>query len=193
MPEDKLPGRGVGGRTRSKTFLRLDRKNAYAEIGISPLASTEEIEKRIGDLRGKAMKRVRSQASGSAEDECEIERLDRVHEQIGDPRKRKSYDERYPQNILLTVQPSATEQVWLRHRRAGLISEWIYGVLGETAFVPTPACVRLWAPSGLDQAMIEFLEQYVDSGPVAATPDIPPEPLAEAPTMSDLDRFIKET
>ena len=165
----------TGGRPRSKALLSISLENAYAQLGVSPLASTDEIAERISDLLSQARKRVRAKASKAANDpdEAEILRLQKVDREIGEAKRRAAYDEQYPQNILLTVQPSLTEQSWQRHRRAGLVSEWLHDSLGETALVPSPRCLSYWAPAGVDPAVLEFLEKYAESAspaPAAGTP-----------------------
>ncbi len=200
MPEDSAPKIRTGGRPRSKSFLRISLENPYAQLGVSPTAPTDEITNRISTLLTEAKKRVRARASKSTDDpdEKEILRLQKIDEQIGDPKRRKAYDEKYPQNIMLTVQPIAAEQAWVRHRRAGLISEWLYDELGESSFLPTPRCLRLWTPSGLDQSTLDFLTRYVQAEttvhPSAAAPAAPLEE-PESPNLSlkDLERFIKES
>jgi hypothetical protein len=152
----------ASSRPKSKSFLRLSLDNAYAQLGVSPLASTAEISARINTQLAQARRRILAKASHSSDDpdEKELLRLQKIDRQIGDAKRRKTYDEKFPQNILLTVQPSASEQAWTRHREAGLISEWIYEGLGEAGFLPTPRCLRLWAPAGLEQAMLDFLAQF---------------------------------
>jgi hypothetical protein len=149
-------------RPKSKSFLKLDLDNAYVRLGVSPLASTEEIASRIADLRGKALKRARakSRRDFSDADEEEVRRLDKIDEEIGDEKKRKEYDRKYPQNQLLTVQPSAAEQAWLRHRKAGLISAWLVQELDGAALVPSVICQRLWAPAGLEPELLALLERF---------------------------------
>jgi hypothetical protein len=176
----------AGKRPRSKLFLSLDLKNAYARLGVSPLASDKEISDRIGKLRASAVKRLKAKGNAAIDDPDQQEafRLDKIEEEIGDPRKRKVYDERHPQNILLTVQPSPAEQAWARHRKAGLISNWVQNELGEDALCPTPSCLRLWAPSGLDPELISFLSAY-DAGdaPRSASPQPPQTPADEFAAM----------
>ena len=52
-------------RPRPKTRLAIDPDNAYAKLGISPLASIDEIKKLLSDKRGKAMaaRRAKGQAA----------------------------------------------------------------------------------------------------------------------------------
>ena len=196
MAADDRTNSPLGGRPRSKSFLRLSLDNPYAELGVSPLATTEEIANRISELRAKAMRRSRATASRSTDDENEKEvlRLDKINDEIGDAKKRSRYDELFPQNILLTVQQSPAEQAWLRHRKAGLITEWLYDVLGEDAFLPTPRCVRLWAPSEVEPQVMDLLAPFAAEEPTApsASTRRPAEGAVSTPSVDDLERIIKE-
>lgn len=198
MLDDRGAKPHFGNRPRAKAFLRISLENAYAQLGVSPLASTEEISNRISALLAEARRKVRAKASKSPDDpdEKEILRLQKIDEAIGDPKKRKLYDEKYPQNILLTVQPSAAEHVWLRHRKAGLISEWVYDMLGEAAFCPTPSCLRLWAPSGVDQLLLDFLAEHLRAEMASGNASAGTRPVEESAmahlSVDDLERLTKE-
>jgi hypothetical protein len=197
MAEDSPSKPRGGGRPRSKAFLRISLENAYEDLGVSPLTSNDEIAARIGALLAEAKRKVRAKATKSVDDpdEREILRLQKIDEEIGDPKRRKIYDEKYPQNILLTVQPSLAEQAWLRHRKAGLVSEWVYEMLGEAAFAPTPHCLSLWAPSGVERPILDFLAEH---SPTDMAPQAPAVPLpieqqtARNLDVEDLDRLTKE-
>lgn len=195
MPEPSVPKRRMSARPRSKSFLRIDVRNAYARLGVSPLASTDEIASHIAELRSAAVKRLKAKGNTMVDDpdQQEVFRLDRIEEEIGDPRKRNTYDDRHPQNILLTVQPSTSEQAWLRHRRAGLISDWVYGELGLEALAPTPACLRLWAPRGVDPGLLKLAME--SAGGAAIREVVSQGPVAEPETMilfEDLEGFSRE-
>jgi hypothetical protein len=198
MTEPKLTKQHTKGRPRSKTFLRIDLDNAYARLGVSPLASSDEIAQRIADLRGKAAKRAKAKAARAfGEDEEEINRLDRIDDEIGKPRARKKYDEDHPQNILLTVQPSPAEQSWQRYRKAGLISEWLADVLGEDAFVPSLHCLQMWSPKGLNEELRQFLSSFTRDGhslteAVEQTAYAGDDALGLRVSPDDLERLIKE-
>lgn len=182
---------GQTRRPRSKRFLKASQDNSYAHLGVSPLASTEEIAALIAKLRGEAMRRIKR---GAGEEE-EVLRLDRIHEEIGKPAARKKYDEEHPQNVLLTVQPSQAEQTWLPYRRSGLVSEWLYEELREDEFVPTPRCLGLWAPGGLDEQLVAALARFgVENAGGGDAPAQPPPPGEGAPRVlpSDLERLLKE-
>jgi hypothetical protein len=192
MTESKSAKTNLNQRPRSKRFLRMSQDNAYAHLGVSPLASTEEIDALISKLRGEAVRRVRR---GVGEEE-EVLRLQRIHEEIGKPAARKKYDEKHPQNVLLTVQPSQAEQAWLPYRRSGLISEWLYEELGQDEFLLSPRCLGLWSPGGLDEQLTAVLSRFVNekgTGADASTdPSMPAEDEWLPVLPSDLERLLKE-
>lgn len=190
MAESKEPkGAQAGrrGRPRSKRFLTMSQDNSYAHLGVSPLAPTDEIASLIAKLRGEAMRRIRR---GDGKEE-EVLRLDRIHEEIGKPAARKKYDERHPQNVLLTVQPSQAEQSWLPYRRSGLVSEWLYEELGQDEFVPTPRCLGLWAPGGLDEELAAALSRFAAEAPADQDDGAAAEELPRV-LPSDLERLLEE-
>lgn len=152
-------------RPRGKSLLTLNLDNPYTRLGISPTASTREIAERIDARRGEANKRLKAKAAALPDDpdEAEILELDAIHHVIGDDRNRDKYDERHPQDSLLTVQPSGASRVWQRHGRAGLVSDWIAEISGDDALLPTPRCVRLWAPAGLEKELLELLAHFSPS------------------------------
>jgi hypothetical protein len=184
-------------RPRAKSFLQVDPQNAYQRLKVSPLATTEEIADHISSLRGKAMRDARNKTQrGLGDAEEEILRLQQIEEEIGKSDARERYDEQHPQNVLLTVQPSLAEQAWLRHRQAGLISEWICDELAPEDFVPSLRCLKLWTPSGLDEQLLALLSQFVHhegslvervDQTVTVADDAPP-----ALLPSDLVRLLKE-
>lgn len=193
MAESKSAKASRKGRPRSKRFLKMSQDNSYAHLGVSPLASTEEIAALISKQRGEAMRRIRR---GAGKEE-EVLRLDRINEEIGKPAARKRYDEKHPQNVLLTVQPSQAEQTWLAYRRSGLVSEWLYEELGEDEFVPTPRCLGLWAPGGLDEELSAALarfggERAAGSGPTTQPQQPTTGDGAPRVLLFDLERLLKE-
>jgi len=177
MPEPARASTRQSTRPRAKGFLRLDLQNAYAQIQVSPLVADEEISAAIAKRRGEANRRARARGD-RGEDLDEILQLDRIFELIGDPKKRKAYDEANPQNSLLTVQPSLTEQAFAKHRRAAQISEWLRTELGATEILPSPSCQKLWAPSGLARELEAFLKAFVSQ--TEAVPSKSPETPAVA-------------
>jgi hypothetical protein len=196
MKADSKPFLPAAHRPRPKGFLRLDLDNAYARLGVSPLASTEEIADRISELRGKANKTAKAAVDPAtkAAAEDEILRLDNISDEIGSPRQRERYDENFPQNILLTVQSSSSEQMWLRHRRAGLISEWLRQGLEPDAFLPAVDCLALWAPAGLSPHFLALLAASRSPEPIAARGELSPNemPSQDSLGVADLDPYSKE-
>lgn len=175
MPVDdakksSLSGIAHGTRPNAKSFLQISGDNPYTKLGVSPLAPTAEISLRINTLLAEARRRILAKGAKVADDpdEKDLLMMQQIDKEIGDPKRRKQYDETHPQNILLTVQPSASEKAWQRYRRSALISEWIWESLraeapagyGEQAFVPTHNCLRLWAPSGIGTPEAEFLGAF---------------------------------
>ena len=197
MVEDKRPKTQSGSRPKAKTLLRIDLDNAYSRLEVSPLDSTEEIANKIANLRAAAIRRIRQKPTIAPDDkdQAEVNRLDRISEEIGDSLKRKMYDQENPQNLLLTVQPSQIEQSSLRYRRAGLISEWLYDELGEDCFLPSPRCLHLWAPSGVGEAVLNFILCYVEQVEDMSAQHsfgLNGECSNSQPTVVDLDRTLKE-
>jgi hypothetical protein len=164
MTEPKINKSVSKRRPRSKDFISIDTDNAYARLGVSPLESTDKIASLVDDLRGKAMKIAKARTERSIEDEQEIQRLDLISKDIGKPDGRKKYDEEHPQNIMLTLQPSPTEQSWLRHRLDGLISEWLLEELGQDAVLPSFRCLKFWSPQKLDDNLLAFLARFTNAG-----------------------------
>jgi len=198
MAESKSTQSAFKSRPRSKSFLTVDRENAYLRLGVSPLASTDEIAARISERRSKAMKQAKAKAvRGVGKEEEEIFDLDRIDEEIGKPAARKKYDEKHPQNVLLTVQPSPAEQAWLPYRKAGLVSEWLCEELGQDAFVPSLHCLGLWSPGGLNEQFGAFLTRFIreespDTGAVKHASAAGDEGLLPRVSPSDLERLLKE-
>ncbi len=181
------------GRPRSRALVRLDLRNAYARLGVSPLLSTEEI-KRVADQKRKEVmrrRRARGQQQFGAE-EAEMTELQEIEGLIGTPKARAKYDQENPQNELLTVQPAAHDR-WLdpRHRDA-LLSAWLVEELGREAVLPSPESLALWAPNGLSPEVRAFLLTFVpaDGGtPTAAAAAPAPDSL---PTLADLERLAAD-
>ena len=121
----------TGRRPKPKARLLIDPDNAYARLGVSPLASTDEIKAFINDRRSKALSRRRSQGREvfGAED-VEITRLQELEEEIGSARARAAYDQEHPQNELLTVQPSPRDRALEPRQRAQLAAAWLREELG---------------------------------------------------------------
>jgi hypothetical protein len=150
-------------RPRPKARLAVDPGNAYAQLGISPLASTEEIRRVLSDKRAKAMatRRSRGEQQFGAE-EAEIVALQEIEKLIGAPAARAAYDRAHPQNELLTVQPGPRDRVLEPARRAHLVTAWLVDELGPSATLLHPDCYWLWLPGGLDPALAAALAAFAD-------------------------------
>lgn len=196
MTEPKINKTTTKHRPRSKSFLSLDTKNAYTQLGVSPFESTDKIESIIEDLRGKAIRKAKAQATRNIDDEAEIVRLDKLFELIGTVEKRKRYDEKHPQNIMLTLQPSSTEEAWLRHRFDGLISEWLLEELEPEAVVPSFNCLKFWAPQNLEENLLVFLAQFINvESPADAQADVSYFGEGDSEvvlSLKDLEKLIEE-
>ena len=148
-------------RPRSKSLVALDLNNAYERLGISPLASTDEI-RRFADLKRRESarkRRARSQQVYGAE-EAEMTELQEIENLIGTVKNRAAYDRENPQNELLTVQPAPCDQ-WLDPRqRATMITAWLVEELGREVALPSPESLTLWASHGLSPEFVEFLEEF---------------------------------
>jgi hypothetical protein len=148
-------------RPRPKALVRIDPGNAYARLGVSPRASTEEIKRVIDEKRASASAQRSSRADGrfGAEEE-EMARLQQIEKEIGTPRARAAYDEAYPMNALLTIQTGGRDRWIERGHRAGLVSEWLVAELGLEASLPSPETLSLWMPGGPDPALADELRPF---------------------------------
>ena len=190
-------------RPQSKAFLRINLDNAYAQLGVSPLAPTADISTLINKQLAQARRNILAKATRAADDPDEREqlRLQKIDGQIGDAKRRKVYDEANPQNILLTVQPSASERAWARYSKAGLMTEWLReeydsaaGARAEPPFLPTPNCLRLWAPAGIDDRILDFLADFTVAAPAGDAP-LPPGATAGVKsrlTIQDLEQVLEK-
>ncbi|MBV8608866.1 MAG: hypothetical protein JO034_15580 [Singulisphaera sp.] len=137
-------------RPRASSMVGIDPNNPYAQLGVSPLESTETI-RRVGNERIKELRRqLKSRSTQTfSEVEAEIVRIQGILDAIATPRRRIEYDQSNPQNVLLTVQASPHDR-WLNPRhRTGLVTAWLREQLGPDALLPSPESLRLGAPAGL--------------------------------------------
>lgn len=157
-------------RPRPKTRLAIDPDNAYAKLGVSPLASIDEIKKLLSDKRGKAMaaRRAKGQAA-SGEEETEIIELQAIEKEIGSPAARAAHDREHPQNALLTVQPAPRDRAFDPPRVASLVTSWLVEELGPEALLLHPDAYWLWLPGGLDPELSAQLQPFAAA---ATTPQI---------------------
>jgi hypothetical protein len=148
------------GRPRARTMVRLDLDNAYAELGVSPLATTKEIKETIARKRGDALGRRRQRGDAAfGEEEVEMTRLQQLEALVGNEKARQIYDRDNPQNLLLTVQPPPGVR-WNDPRwRGGLVTAWLIEELGPQASLPSPASHGWWAPAGLEPAAAECIRK----------------------------------
>ncbi len=148
-------------RPRPKALVRIDPGNAYARLGVSPRASTEEIKRVIDEKRAavSAQRSARADGRFGAEEE-EMARLQQIEKEIGTPRARAAYDEAHPMNALLTIQTRGRDRWLERGSRAGLVSEWLVAELGTEVFLPSPESLPLWAPAGLEPGWADELRPF---------------------------------
>lgn len=148
-------------RPRPKTRLAIDPDNAYAKLGISPLASIDEIKKLLSDKRGKAMavRRAKGQAA-AGEEEAEIIELQEIEKEIGSPAARAAHDREHPQNALLTVQPAPRDKAFEPAKVASLVTSWLVEELGPEALLLHPDAYWLWLPGGLDPELAAQLQPF---------------------------------
>ncbi len=158
-------------RPRPKTRLAIDPDNAYAKLGISPLASIDEIKKLLSDKRGKAMaaRRAKGQAA-IGDEEAEIIELQEIEKEIGSPAARAAHDREHPQNALLTVQPAPRDKAFEPAKVASLVTSWLALELGPEALLLHPDAYWLWLPGGLDPELAAQLQPFAAA--TAATPQI---------------------
>ncbi|MEO8700004.1 MAG: hypothetical protein ABI867_08165 [Kofleriaceae bacterium] len=163
-------------RPRPKTRLSIDIENAYARLGASPLATTDEIKKLLSEKRGKAMAARRAKGQGAfGEEEQEIIELQAIEKQIGDPRARARYDHEHPQNALLTVQPAPRDRSLEPAGITGLATAWLLDELGAEALLLHPDAYWLWLPSGIDPELVAQLAPYTRADAAPARVSVLPE------------------
>lgn len=148
-------------RPRPKTRLAIDPDNAYAKLGISPLASIDEIKRLLSDKRGKAMaaRRAKGQAA-IGDEEAEIIELQAIEKEIGAPAARAAHDREHPQNALLTVQPAPRDKAFEPAKVASLVTSWLVEELGPEALLLHPDAYWLWLPGGLDPELAAQLQPF---------------------------------
>lgn len=155
-------------RPRPKTRLAIDPDNAYAKLGVSPLASVDEIKKLLSDKRGKAMaaRRAKGQAA-IGDEEAEIIELQAIEKEIGSPAARAAHDREHPQNALLTVQPAPRDKAFEPAKVASLVTSWLVDELGPEVLLLHPDAYWLWIPGGLDPELAAQLQPFAAAAPTA--------------------------
>ena len=150
-------------RPRPKTRLAIDPENAYAKLGASPLASTDDIKKQLSDKRGKLMAARRAKGQGAAgNEEAEIIELQAIEKQIGTPAAREAYDREHPQNALLTVQPAPRDRAFEPAKLASLVTSFLIEELGPEAMLLHPDAYWLWLPGGIDPDLEKQLAPFTE-------------------------------
>jgi len=147
-------------RPRPRARIVVDPNNAYARLGVSPLASTDDIKAHILALRSKAQASKRSRGDqdfGAAE--AEMTRLQEIEALIGAPRSRARYDAEHPENELLTVQPAPADRFSGLRERANLAGAWLVEELGREAAFPSADSEAMWAPN-LDAELAAVLARH---------------------------------
>jgi hypothetical protein len=158
-------------RPRPRTRLAIDPDNAYARLGASPLATTDEIKKLLSDKRGKSMAARRAagqQAFGTHEQD--IIELQAIEKQIGTPAARAAYDREHPQNALLTVQSAPRDRAFQPTGIASLVTACLLDELGPGAMLLHPDAYWLWLPGGLDPELAAQLAPFTAAEPTRADP-----------------------
>lgn len=157
-------------RPRPRTRMAIDPDNAYARLGASPLATTDEIKKLLSDQRGKLMaaRRARGQQAFGDEEQAIID-LQALEKQIGTPAARDAYDREHPQNALLTVQPPPRDKAFEPARIASLATAWLAEELGPDAMLLHPDAYWLWLPGGLDAELAAQLAPFAAAEPARET------------------------
>jgi hypothetical protein len=153
------------GRPRPKAPLAVDVHNPYARLGVSPLASIDEIKRVAGDRRGKGMAQARGGGPAAAADaHARILEIQDIERQIGTPAARAAYDREHPQNALLTVQPGPRDRGFGPAGATSLVTAWLADELGPDALLVHPDALWLWLPAGLDPELARELAQFYLGG-----------------------------
>jgi hypothetical protein len=164
-------------RPRPRAMVRIDPGNYYARLGVSPLASTEEIAALIRTRRAALSAKLGTRAGGGfGQEELEITRYDEMNDHIGDARKRKAYDRAHPMNALLTVQEKVTDALTDQRTVSGLVTAWLVSEVGAEGLLPSPDSLPLWRPAreawpDLEPALIPFLVEDDEIGALDEDPE----------------------
>jgi hypothetical protein len=142
-------------------MVGLDLHNAYARLGVSPLLATDEIKELINRKRKEVMRRRRTRGEQQfGEEEAEMTRLQAIEDEIGTPKSRTRYDRLNPQNAILTIQPAPHDVTLDSKHRACLATAWLIEELGNSASLPSPESLSLWASRGLDPDLTLYLSAF---------------------------------
>lgn len=165
-------------RPAAQTMVRIDPSNPYAELGVSPLASIEEIGARASKRRGELLARRRQNADGrlAAAEEAQVIRLQELEKKLGSARGRAEYDQNNPLAALLTVQPGTRDLLLDPQRRADLVSAWLVEALAPEAVLPSPHSGWLGIGAPLDTELAALLELHLADADTAHAKAVPADP-----------------
>lgn len=135
----------MGDRPQPKSFVQVDLNNAYARLGVSPLATDKEIKQLYNEKDAKLRGQLRDKANQQFSSiEQQITELQEIEALIGSPKARARYDQEHPYNESLTVQPLPGDRFDDPIHRANLATEWLVEQLGRTALLHTPESAAIW-------------------------------------------------
>lgn len=168
----------MSSRPRPKARIQIDVHNPYAELGVSPLASLDEIKRVAGERRAQLMNRRKTEGpSVAAEIEARIMSVQAISKTIGSRDARAAYDREHPQSTLLTVQAGSRDRALDPAGATALITAWLAEELGADARLVHPDALWLWLPAGLDPALARELARFsLDPTDVPAMPPRPGKP-----------------
>jgi len=148
-------------RPRPKARIQPDLDNPYARLGVSPLASIDEIKQVAANRRGELINRRRRQGADGARDlEQQIIEIQDIEKQIATPGVRAAYDREHPQSTLLTVQAGPRDRGFGPANAASLVTAWLAEQLGTEEQLVHPDALWLWLPAGLDPVLAEVLARF---------------------------------
>lgn len=149
-------------RPTPRTMVSYDPNNLYTRLGVSPLASTEEI-KAIATKRRFEVKDKRDQSAQNKRTNEEIMKWDNIADKIGAENQRREYDNQHPQNVILTIQPGEEAKIVHSLDRLCLITVWLLETLGVDTLLPSPNAFPLWVPNPIDERLLQRLKTFIDN------------------------------
>lgn len=162
-------------RPRPRARIQIDVHNPYAELGVSPLASLDEIKRVAGERRAQLMNRRRTEGPGvAAEIEARIMAVQEISKLIGARDARAAYDREHPQSTLLTVQTGPRDRALDPAGGMALATAWLAEELGPDARLVHHDALWLWLPAGLDPGLARELARF--SLEPTDVPAMPPRP-----------------
>ncbi len=166
-------------RPRPQAMVGIDPDNAYARLGVSPTASTDEIKTFVDTRIAEIKAAMRDHPSREKEEA--LARLSEVGKLIGTPRARLKYHEANPWNELLAVQRAPADEALDPGARTGLVTAALLLELGPFAALPSARSFDVWAPSGISEALAAELQAFLRT----STDDRKPSPQAPSPQGMD--------